>query len=176
MCTFLILWVWFWCYRVCKTQRVQSTGHGFTQNNFSASIILFRYSNFNDIGGHVPMTPVNEKHTRRIFPFTWISPKLQDILKLIWISFLFVYIRRDRKKMGIVPNFTYTIRIFHYSLNIRGKRENESSGTSGTVGISTSCDLEDSDLDILKEKRTQKYIMLMTTAFATCLCPLMILR
>ncbi|XP_058807659.1 prolactin-releasing peptide receptor isoform X2 [Phymastichus coffea] len=63
--------------------------------------------------------------------------------------------------------------------SIRVKQENESSGTSGTVAISnlsTSCDLEDSDLDIHKEKRTQKYIVLMTTAFAICLCPLMILR
>ena len=37
-------------------------------------------------------------------------------------------------------------------------------------------DLYDVELDVGKEKRTQKYLIFMVSAFAICLCPLMILR
>ncbi|XP_066595655.1 prolactin-releasing peptide receptor [Prorops nasuta] len=60
-----------------------------------------------------------------------------------------------------------------------GKRDNAPGGIGGSVGLSRfsmSHTLYDTELDIRKEKRTQKYLVFMVTAFATCMCPLMILR
>lgn len=37
-------------------------------------------------------------------------------------------------------------------------------------------DLYEAELDLIKEKRTQKYLITMVTVFAFCLCPLMVLR
>ncbi|XP_048505370.1 orexin/Hypocretin receptor type 1 [Athalia rosae] len=60
-----------------------------------------------------------------------------------------------------------------------GKRESGSVGTGGTVGfagLSGGYDLYDAELDVRKEKRTQKYLIFMVSVFAICLCPLMVLR
>ncbi|XP_011500537.1 PREDICTED: G-protein coupled receptor 54 isoform X2 [Ceratosolen solmsi marchali] len=54
------------------------------------------------------------------------------------------------------------------ALTIHGKRRREN--------IDTSYDIDDSELNLQKEKRTQKYLIFMITTFAVCLCPLMILR
>ncbi|XP_011302024.1 prolactin-releasing peptide receptor [Fopius arisanus] len=60
-----------------------------------------------------------------------------------------------------------------------GKRESGSMMTGGTVGLSgfsTTYDLYDAELDVRKEKRTQKYLIFMVSVFAILLCPLMVLR
>ncbi|XP_031779267.1 uncharacterized protein LOC100679867 isoform X3 [Nasonia vitripennis] len=65
------------------------------------------------------------------------------------------------------------------ALSIHRKRGSESVGTSATAAfsnLSASYDLDDAELDVQKEKRTQKYLIFMVTAYAVCLCPLMVLR
>lgn len=42
--------------------------------------------------------------------------------------------------------------------------------------MSSVFELEEPDVDVCKEKRTQKYLILMVGAFAACLGPLMLLR
>ncbi|XP_012282999.1 prolactin-releasing peptide receptor [Orussus abietinus] len=57
--------------------------------------------------------------------------------------------------------------------NREGKRE---SGTEGLGRLSTAYDLYDAELDVRKERRTQKYLIFMVSVFAICLCPLTVLR
>ncbi|XP_046745662.1 neuropeptide Y receptor type 2 [Diprion similis] len=61
-----------------------------------------------------------------------------------------------------------------------GKRESGSVVTGSAVvgfsGLSGGYDLYDAELDVRKEKRTQKYLVFMVAVFAICLCPLMVLR
>ena len=52
------------------------------------------------------------------------------------------------------------------------KRESIAAG--GSIGLPI--DLYEPELDVIKETRTQKYLILMVAAFAICLCPLMVLR
>ena len=66
-----------------------------------------------------------------------------------------------------------------YRLTIHRKHGTGSVGTNGTTAfsnLSTSYDVEDSELNVEKEKRAQKYLVFMVTSFGTCLCPLMILK
>ncbi|XP_024945706.1 5-hydroxytryptamine receptor 1 isoform X3 [Cephus cinctus] len=60
-----------------------------------------------------------------------------------------------------------------------GKRESGSVCTGGTVGLpglTAAYDLYNAELDVRKEKRTQKYLIFMVSVYAICLCPLMVLR
>ncbi|KAK0161468.1 hypothetical protein PV327_009935 [Microctonus hyperodae] len=60
-----------------------------------------------------------------------------------------------------------------------GKHQSESLTTTGTMGISglsTVYDLYETELDVRKEKRNQKYLIFMVSVFAILLCPLMVLR
>lgn len=70
--------------------------------------------------------------------------------------------------------------IILFSRTVRdGKRESGTSSVPPPVGftnISTGYDLYDAELDVRKEKRTQRYLVFMVAVFAVSLCPLMVLR
>ena len=57
-----------------------------------------------------------------------------------------------------------------------GKRGIGSVGTSTLAGYSHTYDLYDAELDVRKEKRSQKYLIFMVSVFAILICPLMILK
>jgi len=60
----------------------------------------------------------------------------------------------------------------HYRSNFRGSQQHCETHGEG----SANCDLYEAELDVRKEKRSQKYLIAMVTIFAICLCPLMVLR
>lgn len=58
----------------------------------------------------------------------------------------------------------------------RNMRDNKRGSIVRRDSLGLPIDIDDTELDIQKETRTQKYLIFMVSVFATCLCPLMILR
>ena len=62
--------------------------------------------------------------------------------------------------------------VLSLNVNFRGSQQHCNAHGEG----SANCDLYEAELDVRKEKRSQKYLIAMVTIFAICLCPLMVLR
>ncbi|XP_034936648.1 uncharacterized protein [Chelonus insularis] len=121
-----------------------------------------------------------------------VSPSVSYIAPLTIMAYFYVKASRELQNkeepppvviFGVRPKLTYSrqgstasndLTLFH-----GGKRARDSLANTATVGLSgfsNTYELYDVELNIKKEKRTQKYLIFMVSVFAISLCPLMMLK